>query len=121
MGKDAGILGNPVTAAASSRTSRGISPPSRRSIERAGLWVLVVAHLVALWSLSWDIRWHLLIGRDSFWIAPHIMTYSGVAAIVLVSFGVFLWTGMRGSHAASVAGLLRHLGDTGSGSLQACV
>ena len=65
-------------------------------------------------GLSWDIRWHLLIGRDSFWIAPHIMTYSGVAAIALVSFGVFLWTGTRDFRRASVLGMLRQLGVSGS-------
>jgi hypothetical protein len=73
------------------------SHQSTVTVARAGLWALLAAHLVALWGLSWDIRWHVLIGRDSFWIAPHIMTYSGVAAIVLVSFGVFVWTGIRGS------------------------
>ncbi len=84
------------------------------TVARAGLWTLLAAHLVALWGLSWDIRWHLLIGRDSFWIAPHIMTYSGVAAIGLVSFGVFVWTGIRGFHAAGVLDVLRHLGATAS-------
>ena len=42
------------------------------------------------------------------------MTYSGVAAIVLVSFGVFVWTGIRGFHGAGVFDVLRHLGATGS-------
>jgi Type III restriction enzyme, res subunit len=31
-------------------------------------------------------------GRDSFWISPHLMTYSGVTVIVLVSLGVLAWT-----------------------------
>jgi hypothetical protein len=58
------------------------------ALARTGLWTLLVAHLVTVWGTSWDIRWHLLIGRDSFWIPPHQMTYSGVTVIVLVSFGV---------------------------------
>jgi hypothetical protein len=43
-------------------------------VASSGLWILLAAHLVALWGLSWDIRWHLLIGRDSFWIAPQRLT-----------------------------------------------
>jgi hypothetical protein len=33
------------------------------------LWALLVAKLVGAWGIGWDIRWHLIIGRDSFWIA----------------------------------------------------
>jgi hypothetical protein len=69
-----------------------VPTPSARAVARAGLWTLLAAHLVALWGLSWDIRWHLLIGRDSFWTPPHLMTYAGVTVIVLVSFGVLAWT-----------------------------
>jgi hypothetical protein len=90
------------------------SHPSTVTVARAGLWALLAAHLVALWGLSWDIRWHLLIGRDSFWIAPHVMTYSGVAAIVLVSFGVFLWTGAQGLRRATLPVMLRNLSEAGS-------
>jgi hypothetical protein len=91
-----------------------VASSSTLTVARTGLWTLLAAHLVALWGLSWDIRWHLLIGRDSFWIAPHIMTYSGVAAIGFVSFGVFGWTGIRGFRGAGVLDVLRHLGGTGS-------
>src|SRR5262245_36177000 len=57
-------------------------------LERAALWALLAAKVVAAWGVQWDIRWHVTIGRDSFWIAPHVMTYAGVAAMVAVSFGV---------------------------------
>jgi hypothetical protein len=95
-------------------TSNDAAVAATLAVARAGLWTLLSAHLVTVWGTSWDIRWHLLIGRDSFWIAPHIMTYSGVATIVLVSFAVFVWTGMRGLPSASVFGVLRHIGATGS-------
>ena len=62
-----------------------------RTVRRAALWVLLLAKLVAGWGVQWDIQWHVLIGRDSFWIPPHIMTYSGVALAVIVSFGVLAW------------------------------
>jgi hypothetical protein len=40
------------------------------------------------WGVGWDIRWHLIIGRDSFWIAPHVMTYASVVASCAISVGV---------------------------------
>ena len=84
--------------------------PSLVAISRAGLWALVVAHVVAGWGTQWDIQWHLRIGRDSFWIAPHVMTYSGVTLMVLVSFGVLAWTSWRARHGERDAGGLRVLG-----------
>jgi len=64
-------------------------------VRRAALWAMVVAKLVAGWGVQWDIQWHIRIGRDSFWIAPHVMTYAGVAGAVLVSFGVLGWDTWR--------------------------
>ena len=50
---------------------------------RVALWVLLGGKLLGAWGLTWDIQWHLLIGRDTFWIPPHLMMYSGVTALVL--------------------------------------
>jgi hypothetical protein len=58
------------------------------SVYRVALWVLLGAKLIAGWGVQWDIQWHVRIGRDTFWIPPHVMTYSGVAILVLASFGV---------------------------------
>src|SRR5438045_43406 len=58
------------------------------TIRRAAVWALLLAKLTAGWGLGWDIRWHILIGRDSFWIPPHVLTYASVAAGVLIAFGV---------------------------------
>ena len=69
----------------------------RVAVRRAALWALLAAKLVASWGVRWDIQWHLLIGRDSFWIAPHVMTYAGVSAIVGLSFGVLAWERARGT------------------------
>ena len=55
---------------------------------RAALWVLLAANLLLGWGVQWDIQWHVQIGRDSFWIPPHVMTYAGVTIAVLISFGV---------------------------------
>ena len=52
---------------------------------RVALWVLLAGKLLGAWGLTWDIQWHLLIGRDTFWIPPHLMMYSGVTAGFLVA------------------------------------
>jgi hypothetical protein len=57
---------------------------------RRALWALLVAKLVGSWGVGWDIRWHLVIGRDSFWIAPHVMTYASVVVACAISFGVLV-------------------------------
>jgi hypothetical protein len=85
-----------------------------QSIRRAAVWALLVTKLTAGWGLGWDIRWHVLIGRDSFWIPPHVLTYVSVAAAVLIAFGVVAletWVA-RGGHAP--AGTLRVAGLVGT-------
>jgi hypothetical protein len=52
------------------------------------LWVLIAGKLLGAWGLTWDIQWHLRIGRDTFWIAPHLMMYGGVTAGLLVCAAV---------------------------------
>ena len=74
--------------------------PASLAARRAALWALLVAKVLASWGVQWDIQWHTIIGRDSFWIAPHVMTYSGVTLMVLLSFGVLAWTTLRPSAAA---------------------
>ena len=59
-------------------------------LRRRALWALLAAKLVGGWGVGWDIRWHLVIGRDSFWIAPHLMTYLAVSAAALISLGVLV-------------------------------
>jgi hypothetical protein len=105
---DADTLGPPAGGVA-------VTTPSALAVARAGLWALLAAHLVTVWGTQWDIRWHLLIGRDSFWIPPHLMTYSGVTAIVFVSFGVLAWTSAHAFRGATrVPGTIRLLGITGT-------
>lgn len=81
-------------------------------VRRAAVWALLGAKLAAGWGLGWDIRWHVLIGRDSFWIPPHVLTYASVTAAVLVAFGVIAvetWMARSGRPSAGtvrVAGLV---------------
>src|SRR5262249_30241707 len=80
-------------------------------VRRAVLWALLVSKLLASWGVRWDIQWHVRIGRDSFWIAPHVMTYAGVSLVVLLSFGVLAWETYA---ARDGRGTMRVLGLTGT-------
>jgi len=79
------------------------------TLRRRALWALLAAKLVGGWGVGWDIRWHLVIGRDSFWIAPHVMTYASVVVICAISLGVLVVETWRRSAAlpdtVSIAGL----------------
>ena len=86
------------------------------SFRRAALWTLLASKLITGWGVQWDIQWHVLIGRDSFWIPPHVMTYAGVALAVLVSFGVLAWETLTGrpGRAPAAPPMLRVLGLAGT-------
>jgi hypothetical protein len=79
---------------------------------RATLWGLLLAKLVGTWGVQWDIQWHVVIGRDTFWIAPHLMTYAGVTLAVLLSWGTLAWETALGGTAP--AGAIRVLGLRGT-------
>ena len=86
------------------------------TIRRAAVWALLLAKLAAGWGLGWDIRWHLLIGRDSFWIPPHVLTYASVAAAVLIAFGVLAietWLARAGRVSADTVRVAGMVGTPG--------
>jgi len=65
-------------------------------------WTLWFLLFQAAFGLTWDIRWHAAVGRDSFWSPPHLLMYSGVAlagalclAVVLVDTWRY-WRGVPG-------------------------
>ncbi|HEX9436760.1 MAG TPA: hypothetical protein VGA16_06335 [Candidatus Limnocylindria bacterium] len=58
--------------------------PRRREWDGAAvLGAVLLIGVVGLFSdlvgTAWDVAWHRTVGRDSFWIAPHLWTYAGVA------------------------------------------
>lgn len=61
-----------------------------RSLRCTGAWLLLCSLLQGELGLAWDIRWHLLLGRNSFWIPPHMLLYSGVGAVGLVALAMVL-------------------------------
>jgi hypothetical protein len=85
-----------------------------QAIRRAAVWALLAAKLTAGWGLGWDIRWHVLIGRDSFWIPPHVLTYASVTAAVLVAFGVVALETWRARDGRLPVGAVRVAGLVGT-------
>jgi hypothetical protein len=61
-----------------------IALPLRRiDIARTGtglpLVVGLVGTLLSWFGSGWDVSWHRIFGRDTFWSAPHLFIYTGVA------------------------------------------
>ena len=83
-------------------------------LRRRALWILLCAKALGGIGVGWDIRWHIVIGRDSFWIAPHVMTYAGVALAAIVSFGVLAWETHRTRQGRAPGDTLRIAGLAGS-------
>jgi len=63
---------------------------------RNALWGALAAKVVGAWGLGWDIQWHMTIGRDSFWIAPHLMIYGSVVVGLALGWGVLAYEWWRG-------------------------
>ena len=84
------------------------------TLRRRALWGLLLAKAVAGIGVGWDIRWHIVIGRDSFWIAPHVMTYAGVAVAATLSLGVLVYetwwarAAMRNADGTGPGGVASH-------------
>jgi hypothetical protein len=53
----------------------------RLAVARA---VLLGAFVMGL-GTTWDVSWHARIGRDSFWIAPHVVVYTGTLLVLLAT------------------------------------
>jgi len=90
---------------------------SARSLYRATAWVLVGGKLLGAWGLTWDIQWHLQIGRDSFWIPPHLMMYGGVTAGVIVTFALLALETARARRRPPGPDTIRVLGLVGTRGL----
>jgi hypothetical protein len=81
---------------------------------RIALWVILVAKVLGGWGLTWDIQWHVTIGRDTFWIPPHLMMYASVVISLVVSFGMLALDTRRARAGQPRGGTIRVVGITGS-------
>src|SRR5256885_10954226 len=64
-------------------------------IRQVSAWIVLCLLLLAEFGLAWDRRWHDMVGRDQFWIPPHIMMYTGVAGAGLIALCVVLVETLR--------------------------
>jgi len=61
-----------------------------RRLRQIAAWLILYFLMQAELGLAWDREWHDLIGRDQFWIPPHIMLYTGVGFTGLIALLVIL-------------------------------
>ena len=80
---------------------------------RYALWGMILAKLVGGWGVQWDIEWHVRVGRDTFWIPPHVMTYAGVTLTGLLSFGMLAWYTLRRDRSPDVIRIFGIVGTRG--------
>ncbi|MEK7208558.1 MAG: hypothetical protein AAB699_03380 [Patescibacteria group bacterium] len=65
-----------------------------RRLLRFHEWVDALVILGVLFAVSgtyWDIQYHIDIGRDSFWIAPHRMVYAGIVLVFFTSLAALFY------------------------------
>jgi hypothetical protein len=65
---------------------------------RRTAWIVLCLLLFGELGLAWDRRWHDYLGRDQFWIPPHIMMYTGVGCTGLIALFVVLMETWRYNH-----------------------
>ena len=63
---------------------------AERRLRQVSAWFILYFLMQAELGLAWDREWHDLIGRDQFWIPPHIMLYTGVGFTGLIALLVIL-------------------------------
>lgn len=84
------VHGN-ATKTASPQTSPGTQTDfAERRFRRISIWVLLYLLFQAELGLGWDRRWHDYLGRDQFWIPPHMLIYSGVGAAGVLALLIVL-------------------------------
>ncbi|GAC1421939.1 MAG: hypothetical protein PVS3B3_01030 [Ktedonobacteraceae bacterium] len=66
-----------------------------RRLRQGAAWLILYFLMQAELGLAWDREWHDLIGRDQFWIPPHIMLYTGVGGTGLIALLIILLDTMR--------------------------
>jgi hypothetical protein len=75
----------------------GAASPERfeRRLRQGSAWVVLFFLLQAELGLAWDRNWHVFVGRDRFWIPPHVMMYTGLGGAGVVALFVVLFDTIR--------------------------
>jgi len=71
------------------------SPSFERRLRQGCAWLVLYFLLQAELGLAWDRNWHVFVGRDRFWIPPHVMMYTGLGGAGLVALTVVLLDTIR--------------------------
>lgn len=79
------------------------------------VWTSVIATASAVAGGVWDISWHVSIGRDTFWTAPHLLiqlcaAIGGLTAAYLIARTTFFGDEMSRAASVQVFGLRAPLG-----------
>jgi len=69
-----------------------------------GGFALLVAGIVEGLGAQWDIQWHTVVGPDTFFTAPHLMLYIGIASGGITALVVVLRNTLAGPGRAAVTG-----------------
>ena len=77
-------------------------------LRRWGTLLGVALVVILILGSSWDGDWHGRVGRDSFWIPPHLMMYSSITLFGWVALGVTVWTTLN--EPKDAPGMLRVFG-----------
>lgn len=70
--------------------------------ERLLLAGLLVSSILMGWGVAWDIHWHWTVGRESFWIPPHMLLYWGAFLAGMLAFLASVRTGAAGRFRSSL-------------------
>jgi hypothetical protein len=65
---------------------------------RRSAWIILCLLLFGELGLAWDRRWHDYLGRDQFWIPPHLMMYTAIGCTGLIALFVVLLETRRYYH-----------------------
>ena len=79
------------------------------------VWMSLLATVSAIAGGVWDISWHVSIGRDTFWTAPHLLIQlcavtGGLTAVYLIGRTTFFGDELARSASVQVFGLRAPLG-----------
>ncbi len=84
-------------------------------------YVALLGTIIFILGTSWDVQWHLLIGRDRTLIPPHIMVLSGVALSGFAGLAAILIETLWARHNTLLARNSTGFADAFHGSLGAYV
>src|SRR5215207_9595544 len=86
-------------AAVGSQARRLADVDERESRFRLAMGAAIALMLATTaFGLAWDIRWHIVVGRDTFFSPPHLFLYAGVSFAGILSLAMVLVETYRYRH-----------------------